>query len=69
MTPAQFDAIAYLIRSREPATSAARRVLIDGVAQAEAARQFGLGPNNVWNTVNRFRKADELLQAAYATTS
>ena len=65
MTPAQFDAIAHLIRSREPATSAARRVLIDGIGQAAAAREFNLGPNNVWNTVNRFRKADEVLRGVY----
>lgn len=65
MTPEQFQALAHLIRSREPATSAARRVLLDGISQAEAAREFSLGPNNVWNTVNRFRRAHELIQSVY----
>lgn len=65
MTPEQFEVVAHLIRSREPATSAARRVLLDGLSQADAAREFGLGPNNVWNTVNRFRKADEALREVY----
>lgn len=37
MTPEQFDLIAELIRSREPARSAARLVLVEGMEKAAAA--------------------------------
>ena len=37
MTPEQFDLVADLIRSREPARSAARMVLVDGMEKAAAA--------------------------------
>lgn len=65
MKPTQFDVIATLISSREPTRSAARRVLVDGIAPAEAAREFELAPNSVSNTLRRFRDADALIQKAY----
>lgn len=66
MKPTQFDVIATLISSREPAKSAARRVLVDDVAPADAAREFDLRPQSVSNTLRRFRDADELIQKAYS---
>lgn len=66
MKPIQFDVIATLISSREPTRSAARRVLVDGLAPSEAAREFDLAPNSVSNTLRRFRDADSLIQKAYS---
>lgn len=66
MKAAQFDAIAVLISSREPTKSAARRVLVDGISQAEAAREFSISPQTVNRTVRRFNDADELIQTAYS---
>ena len=66
MLAAQFDAIAVLISSREPTKSAARRVLVDGLAPADAAREFDLKPQSVSNTLRRFRSAEETILTAYA---
>ena len=55
MTPEQFDAIATLISSRESVTSAVRRVLVDGVANIEAAVEYGISRQSVSNTLARFR--------------
>lgn len=66
MKASQFDAIAKLISSREPTKSAARRVLVDGIAPVEAAREFDIAPNSVSNTLRRFRDADALIQTAYS---
>ena len=65
MKAIQFDVIATLISSREPTRSAARRVLVDGLAPADAAREFDIAPNSVSNTLRRFRDADALIQIAY----
>ena len=48
MNAAQFEALAELLRMREGASrSAARLVLVDGIAPAEAARQVGTTPQAV----------------------
>lgn len=65
MTPAQFEAIATLISSRDPAKSAVRRVLVDGIANIEAAGEFGISRQSVGNTLARFRAADSTIQTAY----
>lgn len=65
MNLAQFEAIATLISSREPAKSAARRVLVDGVENIEAAREFDLSRQSVSNTVGRFRAAEATILTAY----
>lgn len=59
MTPSQFEALAALMRLDPNARShrAARLVLVDGLGQAEAARQTGLTPGGVCNAVRRCRKA------------
>lgn len=61
----QFEAIATLISSREPAKSAARRVLVDRVGNIEAAREFALSRQSVSNTVARFRAAEAIIKTAY----
>lgn len=65
MDLAQFEAIAKLISSREPARSAARRVLVDGVGPSEAGREFNLTKQSVSNTVGRFRAAESTILTAY----
>ena len=48
MTDQQFSALAELLRMRDGASrSAARLVLVDGIAPAEAARQVGTTPQAV----------------------
>jgi len=65
MTPEQFDAIARLTRAREPARMAARRVLVDGISQAEAAREQSMSPSALGNSVRRYREFDALIRDAY----
>lgn len=65
MTPDEFEVIAKLISSREPTKSAARRVLVDGVAPAGAAREVDLAAQSVSNTLRRFRNAEALILTAY----
>lgn len=65
MNLAQFKAIATLISSREPAKSAARRVLVDGVENIEAAREFDLSRQSVSKTIGRFRAAEATILTAY----
>lgn len=67
MTGPEFDVITVLISSRDPAKSAARRVLIDGIPPADAAREFDLVPQSVSNTLRRIRRADATILSAYAT--
>lgn len=66
MKEIQFDVIAELISSREPTKSAARRVLVDGIAPADAAREFDLKPQSVSNTLRRFRSAEGTILTAYS---
>jgi hypothetical protein len=49
----------------KPAKTAARRVLLDGVAPADAARETDLSPQSVSNVVGRYRKFDAAVRAAY----
>jgi len=65
MDMAQFEAIATLISSREPARSAARRVLVDGIGPSEAGREYNLSRQSVSNTVGRFRTAESTILTAY----
>ncbi len=53
MTEAQFDFIARLIRSKDPARQGARLVLIHGVPNAEAARSVGTTPQTVHRAASR----------------
>ncbi|WP_199856229.1 TrfB-related DNA-binding protein [Diaphorobacter sp. J5-51] len=65
LTPEQFDALAKLTRAREPARLAARRVLVDGISQADAARELGISPSALGNSVRRYREFDSLIRDAY----
>ena len=64
MTPAQFHALAQLLRLRiGPAQDAASMVLVEGASQADAARTTGLTPQAVNNAVKRARAGLALAQA------
>ena len=65
MTTEQFEVLAKLLRSRAPAVTAARRVLVDGVRPSEAARETGMTPAAVSNALARYRAADVLIRQAY----
>ncbi len=65
MKPDQFEAIATLISSREPTKSAVRRVLVDGLSNVEAAKEFRISRQSVGNTLARFKSADETIRTAY----
>lgn len=61
----QFDALARLIRVRDGASrSAALLVLVDGMSQADAARQTGLTPSGVARVVGRLRRGAALARDA-----
>lgn len=65
MTNAQFDALAQLLRFRgTPSQEAARMVLVDGVRQADAARETGVTPAAVNNAVTSCRRGMELVRLA-----
>lgn len=51
MTPAQFDLVAELLRSRDPVRSAARLVLIDGASTTSAAGHAGVSSQSVSNAL------------------
>lgn len=65
MTQAQFDAVAELLRSREPVRTAARLVLVEGAATKDAAEAAGMQPNAVSNALGRYRNAHKKLLFAY----
>jgi DNA-directed RNA polymerase specialized sigma24 family protein len=61
LTPAQFDALAQLLRLRESkGREAARMVLVDGVSPAEAARALGILRSNAYTAVYACRRGIEL---------
>lgn len=65
MTPAQFDVVAELLRSRDPARAVARMVLVEHATTGEAAAHYGVSSQSVSNALARFRSADEKIRAAY----
>lgn len=69
MTNEQFSALAELLRLRgSPSQEAARLVLVEGLAPAEAARQAGTTPQSTSNTLAACRKGLALAQKAVGTT-
>lgn len=61
MNAEQFEALAELIKMRGGASQeAARLVLIDGIAPAEAARRTGIKPQAVNNVLNSCKRGIEL---------
>lgn len=65
MTPEEFDVVAELLRSRDPARAAARLVLIEGATTSVAAAHCGVSSQSVSNAIARFKTADEKISAAY----
>lgn len=66
MTPKQFDAVAKLLRSRDPAKMAARLVLVDGMTRKAAIEATGLSGPAITQAVKRYKEAHALIQTAYA---
>lgn len=68
MTGEQFDALVKLMRgnSESAGNRAARRVLVDGITQAEAMRETGASRSAVGNAVGRYADANELMRLVYA---
>lgn len=67
MTGEQFDALVKLMRgdSESASNRAARRVLVDGITQAEAFRETGATRSGVSNAVRRYLEADRLMRGVY----
>jgi DNA-binding MarR family transcriptional regulator len=67
MTGAEYDALVKLMRGspESAANRAARRVLVDGISQAEARRETGATRSTVSDAVTRIEKADHLIRGAY----
>lgn len=65
MTDDQFQALATLLRMREgPVRKAARMVLVEGIAQAEAARCAGTLPQHVNRAIKACRRGLDLARRA-----
>jgi hypothetical protein len=67
MTLIQFETIAILIRGTRdcPANRAARRVLVDGLSQADAMRECDIKRGTVNKAVRRFEKAYVSIREAF----
>jgi len=65
MTSTQFDAMAQLLRLRAgPQQAAARLVLVDGLAPADAARQAGISLSALGNTLRACKRGLTLARLA-----
>ena len=65
MTPAQFWALAQIVRTSEPSREAARLVLVEGRTTVAAAAATGVLQPSVARLVGRLRHAHVLLAGAY----
>lgn len=65
LTPAQFWALAQLMRMPEPSRSAAEGVLVRGDRPTDAAAASGLSVPSVSRSVARVRRAHALIVGAY----
>jgi len=65
----QYDALVKLMRgsAESAANRAARRVLVDGVSQAEAMRETGASRSTVHLTVKRYAEAYELMRNVFSS--
>ena len=61
----QFNAVAKLLRSREPVKTAARLVLVEGSARKDAMAATGVSGPAVSQAVKRYREAHKLISDAY----
>ena len=69
LSPDEFDVIASLIRCHGAARDAARRVLVDGLRNADAAHEAGLKPKRVFDTAKRVRLAADRVRAVFSPAS
>jgi len=71
ITGDQYETLVRLMRGSpdSSANQAARRVLVDGITQAEAVRETDLKRATVNHAVKRYADADELVRKAYAGRS
>ena len=61
MTPNQFDALAKLLRLRaSPSHDAARKVFVEGLSTADAARATGISYPAAYRVVTRCKAGIEL---------
>jgi transposase len=65
LTSTQFDLLARLLQSKEPARSGARLVLVEGKSNPEAYTMAGISPQSLSNTLGRYRKAHADICQAY----
>ncbi len=66
LTPAEFAVVAKALQSKEPATTAARLVLVDGRAIKEAVAATGCLQPAVSRIVRRCREMHEFILSGYA---
>lgn len=66
LTKKQFDLIAKLIQSKEPARTAAFLVLVKGKGNQVAIAETGLSAQSVSNTLGRFRRTHKEIYLVYA---
>jgi len=69
MSNDQYSALVKLMRgkSESPACVSARRVLVDGISQAEAMRETGASRSTVHLTVKRYSEAYELMRKVFSS--
>jgi hypothetical protein len=67
MTGEQYDALVKLMRgdAESAGNRAARRVLVDGITQADAMRETGAARNAISNAVRRYMDAGELMRNVF----
>lgn len=65
MTPAQFEALAQLLRLRAgPAQQAAALHLVDGLTIPDAARQVGMAYKDAYDAIKRINAGADLARKA-----
>lgn len=67
MQSSQFDVLVKLMRGtpESAANRAARRVLVDGITQAEAMRETGATRSTVGDAVARYREAYQQISEVF----
>ena len=68
MSSEQYSVLVKLMRGKaeSPACIAARRVLVDGLSQADVMRETGASRSTVHLTVKRYAEAYDLARKAFA---
>lgn len=69
LTKKQFDLIADMMRSREPARTAAYMVLVQGRTNQQAIAKTELSPASVSNTLGRYRETHKKICKVYEIDS